>query len=78
MNATNTILFKKLCETYEFSLRALDNAAKLDKRAEAQEYYDKIGRLLRLLKDLHLLKPFIDKYPEHAYKIIDHMLITRD
>lgn len=73
---TNTILFKKLCETYEYSLRAIDNAVKLDKKAEAQEYFDKIGRLLRLIKDLHFLKAFCDKYPDHVYKIIDHILFT--
>jgi hypothetical protein len=73
---TNTVLFKKICETYEYSLHALNNAAKLDNKREAQEYFDKIGRLLHLIKDLHLLKAFCDKYPNDVYKIIDHIIFS--
>jgi len=74
--SANSLLFKKLCEKYEFSLRALDDCVKMDNKKGAQEYFDKIGGLLRLIKDLHYFKSFCDKYPDHVYKVIDHLIFT--
>jgi hypothetical protein len=31
---------------------------------------------LHLIKDLHLLKAFCDKYPNDVYKIIDHIIFS--
>ncbi len=76
MDNKSTVFFKALCESYEHSLRALDHAVKIKNVPEAEKEFDRIGYLLRLIRDEHLLKAFCAKYPDHVYKLIDHILIT--
>lgn len=75
MEKNSPILFKAMCDMYEYSLRNLDHAVKVKNTADAEKEFDKIGHLLRLIREEHLLKAFVGKYPEHAYKLIDHMLL---
>lgn len=76
MEKNSPLLFKALCESYEFSLRALDHAVKIKDTAEAEKQFDKVGYLLKLVREEYLLKAFCAKYPDHVYKLIDHILIT--
>lgn len=76
MEKNSSVFFKALCDTYEYSLRTLDHAVKIKDTTEAEKQFEKIGLLLRLIRDEHLLKAFCAKYHDHVYKLIDHMLIT--
>ena len=70
----NSALFKSLCELYEYNRRALENALKINNKVEADVYYNKISKLLVLIKDLHLLKSFCEKYSDRTYAILDQMI----